>query len=544
MKRVATAIVISACTMIGAQAQEPRHVTVPEATALVGHHERVKVTGVLLFETGPGRFYLWTETGKVRGQLVKPVGMKPGDRLEITALPVPYLQPGQTSRPPDQPMVAWLAEAEAVNLGPGEFPSPVSISAAEASASEAYRAKYDGEFVKMRGRVTGYGNYTKTYTGFGRTSILEWDVVEVLDGDRRVQVMFSQPLKAKMTFDVGSLIEFSGTCRMEPNTSPARSNEIQVLMPDLAHARVLELPPFLMRSAVHRGIKIALFAIAGMIALGAVWAFGQWRESRALRLANIDLERRVVERTAELHQALARERELGEMKSNFVSLVSHEFRTPLGVIMSAADVLERYFERLPREKRARHLEMIRRSTKNLSGLIEEVLLLSRVEEGRMQFQPAALDLERICRALCDEMPSATDWPIHFEAENSLEGAVSDEAVLRHILTNLLSNACKYSESGSPVEFNAERRDSNVVFTIRDRGIGILPEDKARLFTSFTRGQNVGNRPGSGLGLVIVQRCVQLHSGRLHLESEAGHGTVVTVTLPVFNNQASSNNHQS
>lgn len=255
-----------------------------------------------------------------------------------------------------------------------------------------------------------------------------------------------------------------------------------------------------------------------------------------MRLLNAGLERRVAERTEDLNEALSRERELGDMKSRFVSLVSHEFRTPLGVIMSAVEVLKRYFERLPVEKRARHLNMIFRSTKHLAVLIEEVLLLSQVEEGRMQFKPVPLDLEKIATALVDEIFSATNGacPVHFTAVNFLASAVSDETIIRHIVTNLLSNAGKYSEPGTPVEFTAERSGDDVVLTIRDHGIGIPAEDQPRLFTSFTRGGNVGTRPGTGLGLVVVQRCVQLHRGTLALHSVLGEGTTVTVTLPVFN----------
>lgn len=254
-----------------------------------------------------------------------------------------------------------------------------------------------------------------------------------------------------------------------------------------------------------------------------------------LRQLNLDLEQRVTARTEDLRQALEREKELGVLKSNFVSMVSHEFRTPLGVIMSAAEVLARYFDRLPQAKRERHLEMIFRSTKNLAGLIEEVLLLGRVEEGRMKFAPVPLDLDKLCRTLCDELLSATNaaCPIRFTNGSSLEGAVSDEAVLRHVLCNLLTNAVKYSEPGTPVEFHAERRAGDVVFTIRDHGIGIAPEDQAQLYSSFMRGRNVGTRPGTGLGLVVAQRCVQLHGGTLVLESALGEGTTATVTLPVF-----------
>jgi len=258
------------------------------------------------------------------------------------------------------------------------------------------------------------------------------------------------------------------------------------------------------------------------------------RESELHEL-NLTLEGRVAARTAELEVALAKQTELANLKTEFVSIVSHEFRTPLGVILSAADVLDGYFERLPPEKRARHLKMIQRSTKNLANLIDEVLVLSRVEEGRMQFAPEPIDLESLCRSLCGELSSATNGacPICFTTEGELAGAVSDEALLRHILCNLLSNAVKYSEPGTTVDFSVRRDGANAVLTVRDRGIGIPEEDQAKLFTSFTRGSNVGVRPGTGLGLVVVQRCVVLHGGELGIASTVGQGTTVTVKLPAF-----------
>jgi signal transduction histidine kinase len=254
-----------------------------------------------------------------------------------------------------------------------------------------------------------------------------------------------------------------------------------------------------------------------------------------LRALNLGLERRVAERTEDLNQALAREKELSEIKSSFVSMVSHEFRTPLGVIVSAADVLRRYYDRLTPVKRDGHLEMIFRSTKNLAALIDEVLLLGRVEEGRMKFAPAPMELEKFCRSLCDEVFSATGGvcQIRVELEGTLNGAVADEALLRHVLANLLSNACKYSDSGQLVEFHCRRAGESAIFVVRDHGIGIPEKDQAQLFTSFTRASNVGSRPGTGLGLVVVQRCVKLHGGELTIESAVGVGTTATVTLPLF-----------
>jgi PAS domain S-box-containing protein len=237
----------------------------------------------------------------------------------------------------------------------------------------------------------------------------------------------------------------------------------------------------------------------------------------------------------ELLRAYAREKELGELRSRFVSMVSHEFRTPLGIIHSSAEILERYFDRLTPERRNEQLQSITQAARNLAALIDEVLLLSRVEAGRMQFVPAPLDLPRFLRQLVDEVGSATSHrcPIHLELVGLNGGAQGDEGLLRHVLTNLLSNAVKYSREGAPVDLVARRHGDDVVLTVRDRGIGIAPEDQKRLFTAFQRGRNVGDAPGTGLGLVIARECVDLHLGTIEVESALAQGTVVSVKLPVF-----------
>jgi len=241
---------------------------------------------------------------------------------------------------------------------------------------------------------------------------------------------------------------------------------------------------------------------------------------------------------AEVLRTLDREKELSDLKSSFVSMVSHEFRTPLGVIMSAADVLARYLDRLTPEKREKHLEMIFRSTRNLAQLVDEILLLGKVEQGSIKCAPVPMDLSSFCRQLADEVLSATERRCLVEctAGGGLEGACGDAALLRPVLTNLLTNAVKYSEAGQLVHFAVERRNGDAVFTVRDRGIGIPEKDQSNLFRSFTRGGNVGQRPGTGLGLMIVKRCVDLHNGSIDLTSKTGEGTTVTVTLPLFQSQ--------
>jgi signal transduction histidine kinase len=260
----------------------------------------------------------------------------------------------------------------------------------------------------------------------------------------------------------------------------------------------------------------------------------QWRGRQTIQAFVSDIsERKKAE--AELHKALAREKELGQLKSNFVSMVSHEFRTPLGVILSSAEILDSYFEQLDPGERREHLKSIQRNTRRMAGLMEEVLVLGMVEAGKMEFKPSPMDLRVFCQRLLEELQTATErkCPVAFEPENVPTKASADERLLRHILSNLIGNAIKYSAAGSPVEFEIRAEGRQAICVVRDRGVGIPPEDQERLFQAFHRGANVRDVPGTGLGLTIVKRCVELHGGTLHLESRPGHGTTVTVSLPLF-----------
>lgn len=238
---------------------------------------------------------------------------------------------------------------------------------------------------------------------------------------------------------------------------------------------------------------------------------------------------------AELLRALAREKELSEVRRNFVSLVSHEFRTPLGIIMSSAEILRDYFDQLEPAERRQHLDSIQASTRRMAGLMEEVLLLGRFEAGRMDFQPQLLDLPTLCRRIVEEVAAATDrtCPIRLELAGDLTAARADERLLRHVFTNLLTNAIKYSPPGSPVDFVLSRQNADALCRIRDQGVGIPAEDREWLFRAFHRGRNVGDRPGTGLGLVIVKRCLELHGGEIAVESVVGQGSTFTLRLPLF-----------
>jgi signal transduction histidine kinase len=158
-----------------------------------------------------------------------------------------------------------------------------------------------------------------------------------------------------------------------------------------------------------------------------------------------------------------------------------------------------------------------------------------VEAGRLDFKPAPLELTAFCRRLVDELQSATNnkCPVQISTPAEVKTAFADERLLQHIFTNLLSNAVKYSPVGSAVQFDIERDGEAAVCRIRDHGMGIPADDVERLFSAFHRGRNAGHVPGTGLGLTIVKRCVELHRGRIKVESTVGRGTTVTLQLPLF-----------
>ena len=233
-------------------------------------------------------------------------------------------------------------------------------------------------------------------------------------------------------------------------------------------------------------------------------------------------------------RTLAREKELSKLRSNFVSMVSHEFRTPLGIIQSSAEILEDYLDQLERSERKDHLQSIRNNTRRMGGMMEEVLLLGSFDAGKEEFRAAALELPTFVQVLVDEIMSATGrrCPIELSLSKMPAEIHSDERLLRHIFTNLLTNAVKYSEAGQAVRFEIARVGTEMVCAICDQGIGIPEADHEWLFTPFHRGHNVDGRPGTGLGLVIVKRCVDLYGGRIEIHSKPGEGTAVTVKLPV------------
>ena len=237
---------------------------------------------------------------------------------------------------------------------------------------------------------------------------------------------------------------------------------------------------------------------------------------------------------AQLRKMLQREMETNELKSKFVSMISHEFRTPLTIIRVSTDMLQKYNARLTDEQKGQEFERVRIGIRQMTDLLEDVLTLSRSESGVLKFSPAEVDLDELCRAVLREIETSSDstHTFHYSCID-LEGMVwLDQKLLRHILGNLLTNAVKYSPAGSTVDVNISMDgDATVAISVRDQGTGIPEEAKAHLFEPFYRAKNAETVIGSGLGLAIAKQAVELHHGTITFENDPNQGTTFRVRLP-------------
>jgi PAS domain S-box-containing protein len=238
----------------------------------------------------------------------------------------------------------------------------------------------------------------------------------------------------------------------------------------------------------------------------------------------------------EIQNALMKERELNELKTQFIDVASHEFRTPLTVILGNTEFMIKYYQKLSEEKRLENLQKVLKSGLRLKDMIEDVLVISRITSEKISLESKLLDIEKFCHEITEDVLSGSENKnqivVSFvdQSERGKE-IYGDPKILYHILSNLLSNAVKYSDENSPIEFLIKLSQSDIIFKISDRGIGIPKKDLVNICESFHRASNVENIPGTGLGLNIVQRYVELHRGTIEIESEVNVGSTFTVKLP-------------
>ncbi|MCC6802506.1 MAG: PAS domain S-box protein [Anaerolineae bacterium] len=234
----------------------------------------------------------------------------------------------------------------------------------------------------------------------------------------------------------------------------------------------------------------------------------------------------------ELRESLQKERELNELKSRFIARASHEFRTPLAVILTSSDLLKTYGARMTEEQREEKLSRLQKEVRTIASMLDDLLTISKGEELK-EFSPELLDLQSFARDVVHEVSEGVGVQHHLkiDCQGNCTSVYADRKLMRRIITNLLSNAVKYSPVGSQIEVTISCDSSRVVMEVEDHGIGIPPEDHARLFEAFHRAKNVDHISGTGLGLAIVKQAVELHGGMVSFTSQVGKGTVFTVVLP-------------
>ena len=273
------------------------------------------------------------------------------------------------------------------------------------------------------------------------------------------------------------------------------------------------------------------------------------RMTHDMRKLNTQLEVKVEERTLilkealqkleqsqqELHTALEKEKQLSEIKSRFVSIASHEFRTPLSTVLSSASLLSKYTTTAEQSKRDRHVEKIKNAVRNLNDILDDFLSLGKLEEDKVEIHPVAFNIEEFMEEVLEEMKpqeKTGQQIVFFCAGNPV--IFTDKRLLKNIIINLLANAIKFSGENTIIDIRCKTHSPYFEISITDKGIGISEEDQEQLFSSFFRGRNAVNIQGTGLGLHIIKRYADLLKGTITIKSDLGKGTTVTVAIPVTN----------
>lgn len=247
------------------------------------------------------------------------------------------------------------------------------------------------------------------------------------------------------------------------------------------------------------------------------------------------LEQEVIERKKaeeEARKSLEKERELNELKSMFVSIASHEFRTPLSTVLSSVSLIKQYKDRGELDKVDKHVQRVKSSVSHLTMILNDFLSLSKLEEGKVEISVNEIDVPDFFKEVVEEVGATlkVGQKLELDCKSDITRINSDARILRNIMFNLISNASKYSEINKTIFLICQRKGSEILFSVKDEGIGIPVDDHKHLFDRFFRASNSGNIQGTGLGLNIVKRYADLLNGKVSFESEYGKGSVFTVSI--------------
>lgn len=471
-----------------------------------------RLIGVVQLQSHTNRLFLADSSGVVTVYFRGAEHYEPGERLEVLGNPLAG------------PFLAEIRQAKITRLGRAALDPPLMVSGAD-----RVMPSLSGRRIRLEGKVTGFDYHEH---GSHR---MEVAIVQADAGLFDAHFQRGTDLHSRLT--KGCRAEFTGVCEINKAADSEGIRGFLMYVNSINDVVVIKPAPLISAETLEVVLKTAL----GLGILCGAWIvllrYQVRRRTSELKVANRSLQEEVVARQKaenEAHAALTKEKELVQLKSRFVSMVSHEFRTPLGVIQSSSDILERYHDRLSAEKRKAQLRTVRKAVRRMSNLMEDVLMLARFENEKIRCHREKTDIGRLCRRCVRDVAAATGGKCEIRltlAPPAFQADV-DEALLTHALLNLFSNAVKYSPAGSPVEAEVAAENGSLSIRIADQGCGIPAADLPRLFTGFYRAGNVANVPGSGLGLVIVKRCVDLHGGELQIDSKEGSGTTIQIRLPI------------
>jgi signal transduction histidine kinase len=259
-----------------------------------------------------------------------------------------------------------------------------------------------------------------------------------------------------------------------------------------------------------------------------------------LKTVNVKLQKEIVkqkEAEEKVKRALVKEKELSDLKTRFISIASHEFRTPLATIYSSTELLEAFYKNDSSEKFFLQIERIRKNIDNLVEIIDNVLLISRADSGIVKYEPAMINIKSFMGEIVEDTKAllGKNHKLDYKLLIPDEKVMFDEKLFKIALMNLLSNAIKYSSDGGVIGLEVTKDNNKILFKISDQGIGITEMDQKHLFEPFHRAENVGHIHGTGLGLVIVKKYVELHNGEISFVSSPEKGTIFNISLAAGNN---------
>ncbi len=350
----------------------------------------------------------------------------------------------------------------------------------------------------MNGRINEWNSAAQKLTGYSKTEVLNKEFAEILFVGNEKRVVRGLIVESVLGFGVPD-------------------SELQI------KAKDGKLIKMMMNINTHRNIE---GKVIGVICAGQdITRMVDYRSK---------LEKKVKKRTKKLKKALEKEKELSLLKSKFVSMASHEFRTPLAAISFAAGFVKKYWERMDDDNRLKKLSKIEEQVKHMTSLLNDVLTIGKIDAGQIKFNPQSVNFNEFIEAIFEEVQNVTNYSHEIRIQNicNLDKIYIDEKLGRNIFINLLSNAIKFSPEKKFIEFKCSSNKEFLTFEIKDYGIGIKKEDLAHIFEPFRRGANTDTIQGTGLGLAIVKESVEKHKGNIHVDSELGRGTTFTVNLPI------------